>query len=1540
MSNTREHGGEPAGNEPQYAPLLQLLGLRADDDLNYVTDDDVRAALPIGSTLQQRVDYVRMLHDKQAAMKAQRARSSTTTTLGSVASSVLASAVLSSEETDGKALAGVLNLSPPDNKKWAGSADRRPAKAFLYRVAESARMASLCPANTWRYLLNVCLSQAHGRDLLDHLRSHNGIVMDATDKLCRAEEWFNDRWANTNTVEKTYEDLGLVRPVPGETAEDLHSRILTLKQNASFLGHAIPDTTLRKAFLAGLQPVIHDALLQVHPSPSTQLQLLVNWCTDYEQVLQSKAPTSTTASRPLCRQHLAGNCRYGDTCRFKHVQAAPATPFTSPSISPASTTAQLPASASQSSSALDSRRLEDPTLIRLCREQGVCMAFTARGACKQDAQCPYKHCSLVRNITHSPTSRDVKVLNSDLLCGYRVELDTGATHSLITDALADHLLASVPGTSEHVCSAQFDTACSPGSISSSRKLSTTLDISNGVDTFPFTWSPAIVPDSQLLHSDGLLGMDCMEFDNDGLWLRLHDVKLQAAQFLTTPSTPKESPSLSPDKVPIATIAAPANACRRVLAPTHKAALSDLVDALRLKSPTFPQPRSGWAVDSIVYENEWVRLCLFKDTNGHLEFCVDYSDQLIGIALRQPPPPVQKTHYKLATASKAARQEGRLRLDKLIEVGKLLPTTPGVENTYASNWYPVTGRKKVRPVIPQLRTNAILQEASKKFPIKDCQQKISRLINKFRTYPHYAILDVADAYRSIQLGPNAQKLAQVYIDGKHFTYSYMCDGTCTNPPLLEHVVKFILQRIQEDPLHNDTLISYMDDIIKLSGEPLLRGGTDYIISVFAQYNMHLIPSANVDDPVLGYVVSDNGTRLLYPCSKYNQSIDAQIEDSISYGTALSVLGHVTQAWDLLPWHNSLVALVSRLRAINKDKWKASINDTTVVTLLRRWQNLLRTSPLEPLQRCVNAEDELHIWFDSSDLLGAMLAIQNGNVVFRRQWRWSRSERSLHINIKEMTTAFNALSAVVAFELDSGVQFKRLCLYGDNKTANLALSSGKVSSSGKQSVLLQRVVDLVHCLMGTRQFTARYCPTADNIADAGTRCDLYADIVHHRDLLDGVELQPSISSTPSECVHVARVIRKRPHSTSLGDEPLSSSSKRPRAQLEEPIEVPLKPMTTSSTFYDIVQLPPHLMTPYRGFPRTADGKRLVEDANFILQCAHYCHSLRHAGAPEVAATLSSYLEAPDFDLTEVGKTASRSCPTCILVKTSPGDNLPKNLVDNSDALLKVPTVPFQVTSLDVLGPYHTDPATRSPRFYCVTLVCNLTNLILCYPTISAPTAADIQRACNLPHRTYSYAIQKIRTDNAAIIRSASSGMPNVEFDFVPVSASWLNGHVEARHRLLNQRLRRILLGYVFSDEKVWFDAVSKSAFEVNTSANMEAEGLCPLDMLTEKKSSPFDASEVVGLPANKWEVWAKYKADCKRRIAAVMQRKVAHGSSLQVGDTVLIHAPPHSPKSTTPWLPTKRIITEVDGNRILLDDGIWRSSDKLKKVYDELLPRYSF
>ncbi|KAF4685591.1 hypothetical protein FOZ60_006366 [Perkinsus olseni] len=257
-----------------------------------------------------------------------------------------------------------------------------------------------------------------------------------------------------------------------------------------------------------------------------------------------------------------------------------------------------------------------------------------------------------------------------------------------------------------------------------------------------------------------------------------------------------------------------------------------------------------------------------------EYFVDYSDQLLQLTLDNQPQPVPATHYFLIKASTDERQQAEQRIDALINEGKLQPTGIGDINNYTTNWYPRAGRKRVRPIQPTIKTNDLLKKASKKFPIKDCQTKIPRIINKYRSSVTAHSMDIRDAYRSIKLGRNVQLLSQINYKGKNWTYTYMSDGNSTNPQVLEIIIAHAIGELQRLGTCPGLLVSYMDDFLYLGGQP---EDIDKVKAHFASYGMHLT-TEDLNGPdangllVLGHELCDDGNSLLLPTYKYKDAID--------------------------------------------------------------------------------------------------------------------------------------------------------------------------------------------------------------------------------------------------------------------------------------------------------------------------------------------------------------------------------------------------------------------------------------------------------------------------------------------------------------------------------------------------------------------------------------------------------------------------------------------------------------------------------------------
>ncbi|KAF4696717.1 hypothetical protein FOZ60_015618 [Perkinsus olseni] len=221
MDGTLTAGGEPVGLGP-YGTLLAILKLKDVSDLEFVSVKDIEKALPDNATLQHKVDCLRLL--KQA--KEARHRPSSVYSSESTTPSILASATTTSTSEDAKSLAGVLHLQPPDGKVWQGTSDKRPATAFLYRVAESARLAALSEMDTWRYLTAVCLQQSQARELDIYLSKNTASDATILDRLQSAELWFNNRWSITNNVDKIYIQLRDINHISFINVEALHDIIM------------------------------------------------------------------------------------------------------------------------------------------------------------------------------------------------------------------------------------------------------------------------------------------------------------------------------------------------------------------------------------------------------------------------------------------------------------------------------------------------------------------------------------------------------------------------------------------------------------------------------------------------------------------------------------------------------------------------------------------------------------------------------------------------------------------------------------------------------------------------------------------------------------------------------------------------------------------------------------------------------------------------------------------------------------------------------------------------------------------------------------------------------------------------------------------------------------------------------------------------------------------------------------------------------------------------------------------------------------------
>ncbi|KAF4750231.1 hypothetical protein FOZ62_021714, partial [Perkinsus olseni] len=163
----------------------------------------------------------------------------------------------------------------------------------------------------------------------------------------------------------------------------------------------------------------------------------------------------------------------------------------------------------------------------------------------------------------------------------------------------------------------------------------------------------------------------------------------------------------------------------------------------------------------------------------------------------------------------------------------------------------------------------------------------------------------------------------------------------------------------------------------------------------------------------------------------------------------------------------------------------------------------------------------------------------------------------------------------------------------------------------------------------------------------------------------------------------------------------------------------------------------------------------------------------------------------------------------------------------------------------------------RFYAVSLCCFYTGMLLLRGTTHAPNADDVRALINTVYRQYAIFPKEVMTDNGQCFKAASANFPN-EWLFTAIHSSWSNGHVERRHRVVNQKLRRIVLeGVIFEDTREWQDVLDRVCGEINNAAVVKAHGISALDMVVSYASDDILLGTKKNLPDDKREVWKRYR-----------------------------------------------------------------------------------
>ncbi|EER05587.1 hypothetical protein Pmar_PMAR011618 [Perkinsus marinus ATCC 50983] len=154
------------------------------------------------------------------------------------------------------------------------------------------------------------------------------------------------------------------------------------------------------------------------------------------------------------------------------------------------------------------------------------MYYVAHGICRR-ADCSYKHEkpplaeSLPTSLptakvctTTTPTLPAHRTLRCPAFQTLRLEIDTGCNHSLITHTAALHLQQYLPdATINLIDPVSFTTASHEHGLQAHCVLDTTLTVLDSSGTScEVSWSPYITHLPLAGFSDGLLGLDLINFD--------------------------------------------------------------------------------------------------------------------------------------------------------------------------------------------------------------------------------------------------------------------------------------------------------------------------------------------------------------------------------------------------------------------------------------------------------------------------------------------------------------------------------------------------------------------------------------------------------------------------------------------------------------------------------------------------------------------------------------------------------------------------------------------------------------------------------------------------------------------------------------------------------------------------------------------------------------------------------------------------------------------------------------------------------------------
>ncbi|XP_065177287.1 uncharacterized protein LOC135807202 [Sycon ciliatum] len=373
------------------------------------------------------------------------------------------------------------------------------------------------------------------------------------------------------------------------------------------------------------------------------------------------------------------------------------------------------------------------------------------------------------------------------------------------------------------------------------------------------------------------------------------------------------------------------------------------------------------------------------------------------------------------------------------------------------------------------------------------------------------LDLKDAYFVVPIHHDFRRLLRFRWSGQLFQFQCLPFGLSSAPRVFTKLMKVPMAILRSQGVR---LIIYLDDLLIMASSAVealehLRRAIQLLHQLGFLINFKksvLTPAQNIS--FLGFEVDSRAMEMRVPPEKIRklrqECTKLLLQPRVTVRTLACLLGRLTSLSPGLltaPLRYRHLQELKILALRESQSYEATVQWTPDARLdLQWWKERLSDWNGKSL---VRPPCNLVVFSDASlDDWGAVCRDQQVG------GRWTRAERSMHINALELTAAFLALQAFHRVALDRPLHVR---LFVDNTTCQAYLNKMGGTHAPHLSQLACQVWEW--CLERGITVQAEYIPSAENPADAPSRqgvdsSDWMLDPVVFRGLCQHFQVQPAI------------------------------------------------------------------------------------------------------------------------------------------------------------------------------------------------------------------------------------------------------------------------------------------------------------------------------------------------------------------------------------------------------------------------------------------------